>query len=244
MAKRGVKVGQKRGPYKKKEKAEIIETAQLLRQEFNESEQAPDHSGIQNIPESNIDNTINSIDNTVNSIPDPITPPPVKNEFEEKEGESLLNDFINENKAQGEFIPNSESDQIKQSQAISQPQRPQSQQMLISGYMLLSLCDFIAPNLLLRLFKYMSPLEYEGIKASSIKLTSEQKLQLKESADEVAKMIFSEVSPLTVFFVGLAGFYYSNLQEQKDIMTEKKKALKEFNEVVNVQPEIKKGRKK
>ena len=57
-------------------------------------------------------------------------------------------------------------------------------------------------------------------KPNSLKLDSEQKEALKNSADEVAKYIFSKINPLTAFFIGATLFYGQNLFEQIELKKE------------------------
>jgi hypothetical protein len=68
--------------------------------------------------------------------------------------------------------------------------------VLITGYMLLLVCDALIPNLIvmgLKRFKKVT------IEAKKLKLTNDERKELEPLADEVAKMMLQEANPLIVF---------------------------------------------
>ena len=74
---------------------------------------------------------------------------------------------------------------------------------------------FIFPFFILKVLKVVNKSEKaKSIKMADIKLTSDQKEALKDSADIIAKMVFDKLSPETVFIFGLGLFYFDNISNQ------------------------------
>lgn len=83
----------------------------------------------------------------------------------------------------------------------------------ITGYMLLVVMDIFFPVLLTKVVGMFNPRAKE-IDRSKMKLTSEEKKELNDLADVVAKMMFATMHPLTAFGLITGMMYYAKFDEQ------------------------------
>ena len=161
--------------------------------------------------------TIEPIEKVENEISE-TTEPIEKVENEISENNEQFENFVNENKTDEEF----KEIEISEIQSTNVLQTNSNQQLdkgkfahLVNGYMLLTLVDFIFPFFILKVLKVVNKSEKaKSIKMADIKLTSDQKEALKDSADIIAKMVFDKLSPETVFIFGLGLFYFDNISNQ------------------------------
>lgn len=124
-------------------------------------------------------------------------------------GKKSLDDFINANKSIGEY-KQTETTQTR----ITDNETPISSEMkkLINGRMLLNMCNVVFPTLI----KKIGGMFNDAIKAvdkQKLKLDKPQMDDMRECADEVAGYIFSQVNPITAFFIMLSMSYYGNLTD-------------------------------
>ena len=90
-----------------------------------------------------------------------------------------------------------------------QPEIPvQSQPMLalLDGYMLLAFIDAVCPGIIKFIFKK----KFEKINIDKIMLTESQKTSLEPLADEMAKQVAGQISPMTAFAIAIGSMYYQN----------------------------------
>lgn len=200
LPKKGVKAGTKRGSYKKKNKTDLVTHNEFLK-------------GVNETIENKIDLTEIETENKTETETEIKTETETKTETENNE---QFEGFINENKTDEEFKEVSMDELNTENNAIQKTNIDKAQfSHLVNGYMLLTLVDFIFPFFILKVLKVVNKSEKaRSIKMADIKLTSDQKLALKESADIIAKMVFDKLSPETVFFFGLGIFYFDNVNNQ------------------------------
>lgn len=79
---------------------------------------------------------------------------------------------------------------------------------IITGTILLLLIDVVIPTIIVLVNNKVSK---KKIKAVNLKLTQAQKSELQPLADEAAKKIMLEGSPVTMLIIGLIGIYTTNL---------------------------------
>jgi len=108
---------------------------------------------------------------------------------------------------------------------------------LVNGFMLLALCDFIIPNVIVFIYKKVDA-RAAHIDVSKTKLDSDQRASLMESANAAAAYIFQVVNPLLVFFVGMAVMYASNIQgELSNVKLRKRKPVIDENLTSELTPD-------
>jgi hypothetical protein len=226
IKKRGVKVGTKRGSYKKKnlnalEQFEVKTDIKNKENEFN-----------------------NSVINEVETETQTETQPEIKTETEvNNRGEDNYNKFFSEYgqpleneddlidtevKTENKEHENKTFDFTNSNTANSQTnfsETKKSSAMLVNGYMLLALCDIIVPNAILWLYGKVDE-RAKRVKASDTKLTEEQREALLASAHEVAQYIFQHVNPAVIFFVGMGVMYGGNIQTEISKYPKIKKPIK------------------
>lgn len=95
-----------------------------------------------------------------------------------------------------------------QAQPAAQPTTPPK--VLISGYLLLIVLDVLFPNIIKFVLSKFAP-KYKKLNTSKIRLTKEEKEELEDSADEVAKILTQNANPIVVFFVSLSFMYTSKI---------------------------------
>lgn len=149
--------------------------------------------------------------------------------FKETSGEEKLNSFFDEY----EQAP-SEDTEVKTepiSEPISEPQyknasvenignqftssqssKP-SLNVLVNGYMLLTIMDIVFPIGIKFIFGLFNK-EAKSVNISALKLEPEQKESLRPMADQVAVYIFEKVNPLTMFVLMSSFYYATNLQSE------------------------------
>ena len=84
---------------------------------------------------------------------------------------------------------------------------------VISGYMLLLICDFVFPAAIIFIISKASKNLKKKIVAKNLKLTKDEKKELEPLANEAVKYMFSEMHPLTAFFVSLSSIYVGKTVE-------------------------------
>jgi len=150
---------------------------------------------------------------------------PIEQDFNINE---QFKNFINENKTSEEFkendVNNFYNNEIEQNFKTDESFKSEFKN-LVSGYMLLSLMDFVMPFAVIKIYGFVNKdFKKLDIKPNCLRLDVEQKEALKNSADEVAKCIFQKVDPIAAFFIGASLFYGQNLLEQIEL---KKESLKQ-----------------
>lgn len=149
--------------------------------------------------------------------------------FQETSGEEKLNSFFSEY----EQAP-SEDTEVKTepiSEPISEPQyknasvenignqftssqsNKPSLNVLVNGYMLLTIMDIVFPIGIKFIFGLFNK-EAKSVNISALKLEPEQKESLRPMADQVAVYIFEKVNPLTMFVLMSSFYYATNLQSE------------------------------
>lgn len=132
---------------------------------------------------------------------------PTNNNFVQTTGEENLENFLNEYKDEAT------EDDLKQQLAEKETSNNQTsideQKIIINGYMLLAMCDFIFPLGLKFLYGFFD-VRAKQVQLNDIKLSPEQKEALMSSADAVAQYIFQKANPLVVFGICMSLFYGTN----------------------------------
>ena len=219
--KRGVKKGTKRNPYKpRKNKTNAIISNNITTDSNNVNTDLHKTEG--KINES-IDNTIQNTETEVKTETKLI-------DKSEDKYKKFLSDYSendnSETKTDSEVKTDNKSYDFTQTNNSSQQVNPQltgiqkNNSVLVNGYMLLALCDFVIPNGLIWIYKMIDERANE-INASEVKLDSEQKESLKESANLAAQYIFQTVNPLVIFFVGMGVMYATNIQTKISVIPKK-----------------------
>lgn len=222
-----VKLGTKRGSYKKKIKTDENTINKLDNLEIaNEQpikpandkiiESVPNETIVQNeIDSTNIEKTIQSNVSNGNNTNDEIKQQPQRNDFQSTSGEDKLNSFFNEyqqtdNEPNNEkFVPNE-----------SNPIRDEKLKMIINGYMLLSICDIVFPYGIKFLFGLFNP-KAKKVNAADLKLEPEQRAALLPAADQVAQYVFEKANPMTIFIICMGLFYGTNFSNALNEIKEK-----------------------
>jgi hypothetical protein len=218
-----VKLGQKRGSYKKKIKDEKIDNSINNVETPNVETQPTINNDIEQLQNEKINqNEIDSINrqtnvqsNVVESniIDNDVKQQSERTEFQQTSGEDKLNSFFNEYQqtdnepTNDKFVPE------------STPIRDEKLKMIINGYMLLSICDIVFPYGIKFLFGLFNP-KAKKVSASDLKLEPEQRAALLPAADQVAQYVFEKANPMTIFIICMGLFYGTNfsnaLNEIKD----------------------------
>lgn len=209
---RGVKAGVKRGPYKKKNQVD---------EDSNNINHINDHTievnSAINTDNSNIDlqntneNNINEEQKTETTIEQP-KETVIEYKEPETNDENIFSSFVNENKTNEEFKEEEFKEvTVDQATNLSKPQQQQFK-VMINGYMLLAFIDFIMPLAFIKIGGYLYP-DIKKLKAKDIKLTQDQKDNLKEIADHMAQFVFQKMNPMTAFILMLGISYGGNIQD-------------------------------
>lgn len=219
IKKKGVKIGTKRGSYKKnKETTTHDDFLKGVNETIDTKTSVNETKEIIGNDNNNPNNNTDIINNNIVNIP--INNDTLKNDDVTNE---QFENFVNENQTDEEFKPIEITDIQNISSAQNQQLDKQQFAHLVNGYMLLSLIDFVFPFFILKILKVVNKSEaVKQIKMSEIKLTNDQKLALKESADIIAKMVFDKLSPETVFIFGLSLFYFDNVSTVLEDRTKEK----------------------
>lgn len=222
-----VKLGTKRGSYKKKIKTDEnninkLDNLEIANEQPIQSandkiiESVPNETIVQNeIDSTNIEKTIQSNVSNGNTTNDEIKQQPERNEFQTTSGEDKLNSFFNEyqqtdNEPNNEkFVPNE-----------SNPVRDEKLKMIINGYMLLSICDIVFPYGIKFLFGFFNP-KAKKVNAADLKLEPEQRAALLPAADQVAQYVFEKANPMTIFIICMGLFYGTNFSNALNEIKEK-----------------------
>lgn len=255
---RGRKPGKKYpNGYKKKQKNiidngnEIIKTVpEISREEKNE--ETSSENVIQasiNPSENNIiinDNINSTVSNDNEAKENNIEPSSnVSNDFI-KTGEDQFNSFISENFKKEDLI-NEEYKQETINEDYKADTKHYSGEMkqLVNGYMLLSICDFVFPEVIKRIMLFINPKDSDlikKIKTKDVQLSEDQMKSLEKSADYVAQMVFAQLNPLSMFVLSLGVFYYSNMKiaieekRQEELIKESESFFKQDHSIIKKQP--------
>lgn len=146
---------------------------------------------------------------------------PINNNFVQTTGEENLENFLNEYKEEAteEELKQQQSEKINTQTAIDE------QKIIINGYMLLAMCDFIFPLGLKFLYGFFD-VRAKEVQMTDIKLSHEQKEALMSSADAVAQYIFQKANPLVVFGVCMSLFYGTNFMTALNSIPKREKIKK------------------
>lgn len=197
--------GAKRGSYKKSGKTELDETVDRVKSNIIPEE-----------PEIKIDTKIEQVKE------EPIQQPKQVNDSESKYNQ-FLNEYaevkteVSDKNKEYDFTKQNNQEQNQPVSTISK-----SDAQLLSGYMLLSLIDFIFPPLVKWVYGFTNK-DAKEVEASSICLTPDQKKEMNDSADIVARALFEYVNPLVIFTIALFVSYSGNMQQQIAKVRENKK---------------------
>jgi hypothetical protein len=101
-----------------------------------------------------------------------------------------------------------------------EPIETNSQTSKISGIMLLTMVDFVAPFIVVKLMGFLSP-KYKGVDTSNLHLTMEEKKDLEEVAEMVANE-YVEMRPLPLLLISLTATYYTKIQMEVQLKDTKK----------------------
>ncbi len=151
---------------------------------------------------------------------------PQSQTFKETSGEEKLNSFFDEY----EQAPSKDNTEVKTepiNEPISEPTQVQnignqftssqsskpSLNVLVNGYMLLTIMDIVFPIGIKFIFGLFNK-EAKSVNISALKLEPEQKESLRPMADQVAVYIFEKVNPLTMFVLMSSFYYATNLQSE------------------------------
>lgn len=85
---------------------------------------------------------------------------------------------------------------------------------IISGFLLLLVIDIIFPNIIMFVNNKFAK---EKIKSKGLQLTKEQRNELQPIADEVAKEIMLNASPILILTLALGSIYFTNYLSLKNI---------------------------
>lgn len=243
---KGVKPGTIRGPYKKKSKSEPY----TVEHEFKVDESGPyetikikkqlEQTEKNETTTNNNDSSDNiSVTGDYSSISNRDTRqvPEVVNLVEQahtvesgnnsNSDADLLDKFLNEkgikpDEYKSDSKDNKNEDQNNRSDFNSNNNFSNpTQNQLISGAMLIALCDFIFPAVIIKLMTYANP-KYKGIDKQKVKLTEDQKKDLEPAANIVAAYVFQTVNPIAAFFIAMAISYGSNITDALDSMNKEK----------------------
>lgn len=99
----------------------------------------------------------------------------------------------------------------------------------ITGRMMLELIDFIAPRAIIFIYQFFDE-NARYLEVEDIKLSALQKSEMLETADQVAKLVFAEMSPLTAFSIMIGISYFNNVDEAMHKANKKAIAEKERKE--------------
>ncbi|MFN7676748.1 hypothetical protein [Flavobacterium sp.] len=206
---RGVKAGVKRGPYKKKK--EVNENNNTI---IN-NDVTIDHVELPNNNSDTIDipnSQINIIETETKETPIETKETLIEYKEPETNDENIFSSFVNENKTNEEFKEEEFKEvSVDQATNLSKPQQQQFK-VMINGYMLLAFIDFIMPLAFIKIGGYLYP-DIKKLKAKDIKLTQDQKDNLKEIADHMAQFVFQKMNPMTAFILMLGISYGGNIQD-------------------------------
>jgi hypothetical protein len=150
--------------------------------------------------------------------------------FQETSGEEKLNIFFSEyEQAPGEENTEVKNETINETinEPLNEPNKVQnignqftssqsskpSLNVLVNGYMLLTIMDIVFPIGIKFIFGLFNK-EAKSVNISALKLEPEQKESLRPMADQVAVYIFEKVNPLTMFVLMSSFYYATNLQSE------------------------------
>jgi hypothetical protein len=130
-----------------------------------------------------------------------------KVKIDSEKGKSDLKSFLNDFKTETPTSQQPTSEGIVNNPSVTP---------VISGYMLLLICDFVFPSVIVLVIGKLSKNLKKKIVAKNLKLTKEEKKELEPLANEAVKYMFSDMHPLTAFAVSLGSIYIGKTFEQLD----------------------------
>lgn len=148
------------------------------------------------------------------------------------EDEARLNSFVEANASKDEYkiIEQKPITQIEQKAEttkdgynIVKKNYSEGMKKLISGKMLLSAMNMVTPTVVIKLVGLFKK-EVKEIKPKDIRLTEDQREDMKEVADEIAAYIFDHISPIQAFLFMYGVCTYDNLSEALEAKREEAKA--------------------
>ncbi len=92
------------------------------------------------------------------------------------------------------------------------PPPPENNAIHISGTVLLGVIDLFFPVVMVKIWSFFNP-KASKIDTSKMKMTADEKSELKELADMVAAE-YVKLSPLTMFTISIGVIYYTKANEQ------------------------------
>lgn len=169
--------------------AEILENPEIKTEPVNNEQKEPEKKKSRGRPKK--ENNEIKAENTETTKKEP-----KKNDSEK--GEKDLKSFLSDFKTETANPTQPTSENITQNPTITP---------VISGYMLLLICDFVFPSLIVLIVSKASKNLKKKITAKNLKLTKEEKKELEPLSNEAVKYMFSEMHPLTAFAVSLGSVY-------------------------------------
>lgn len=250
IKRRGVQKGAKRGSYKK-HKDFLNANIETLNHEHNNntSNNTNDDTNIndpQILPDQKIETNNKGDENYAKFLSEYGAPTELIESIEtdvqknEVQTENKEFDFTGANNVPNNNQPNTQNNNLND---VKKPFAA-----LVNGYMLLALCDFIFPGIILWAYKKYDK-RAEKIKISNCKLDKDQKESLMEAANQVAQVIFQQMNPIIVLVVGMGVMYWTNISGELDRIPKsdepdkKKMSLTLIKEKPVVTPVKKKGKK-
>lgn len=91
-------------------------------------------------------------------------------------------------------------------------EQPNVNKVLISGTMLLIICDALFPSAIVFFYKKVKK-STTTVKAKDLRFSKEEKDELREVADAAAKQLLMEASPLSQFVISMTAVYCGKLIE-------------------------------
>lgn len=134
-----------------------------------------------------------------------------------KSPDSIEQQIEEELKAFNNISPITEEEPQPQAKPKKRRGRPrkkrEAQETKITGMMLLSFINIFVPGLIVTVYGFIDK-RAKQISPEDLTLTHSEKLELEESADEVAKMLFADLNPIYLFTFGLLAAFGSKLQAE------------------------------
>ena len=136
--------------------------------------------------------------------------------IEEKTVENDSDDFTDFEAAMNQFndtINESDLDtETTTEKQISDQNKETLKPASVSGMMMLTVIDLAAPVLMLKIFGFFDD-KYKDVDVRNVRMDKEEKKDLEELADIIAKEYIS-MHPLTLFAVSLGAVYYSKISAE------------------------------
>ena len=99
---------------------------------------------------------------------------------------------------------------------VPQPMPPTfDASQFVNGFMLLTVMDAIMPFTVIKLVAMVNP-KAQQIKPARLKMSPDEKKDMRELADNVSKTVFTGMSPMTAFVVCMGALYGGKLMVELD----------------------------